>query len=330
MRSGCSARNRTRNLILGNRLLCRGCCRAVSSLAAEVDPFMGDWQGSGTASDGAAFEFVAQVIAQGGNQYQVNILKAFDVRANPMHVMDGSLKGSKYTYTADGGLYRGECTLDGEVCKGWYKGDVDGQFEMRRVLRQPPTLGAKPPAGAVVLFDGTNFDKWTSFGARKGTINLIEALGNTQNAVAYLQAASGRRRAQKATLQLGSDDGVKVWLNGKQVHANNAARGVTPDEDKIPVSLQQGVNELLLKVTNGGGRLGGNCPIRGRGRRAAGESQRGLAAVRVRQGLQRVPAAATAASSRSGRWPGRIRRPARGPRRSSTSRSPPRRLPAPT
>jgi len=255
MRSNSSARSRTRNLI--PVILCAtGLLFAASVRAAEVDPFMGDWQGKDKASDGAVSAFVAQVIARGGNQYQVNILTAFDVRAKPMHVMEGSLQGSKYTYTADGGQYRGEIVLDGEVSKGWYKGDVDGRFEMRRVLRQSPTLGARPPAGAVVLFDGTNFDKWVSFGARRGTINLVEAVGNAQDAVAYLKARIRSPQTQKATLQLGTDDGVKVWLNGQLVHANNAARGITPDEDKVEVSLQEGMNELLLKVTNGAGDWG--------------------------------------------------------------------------
>ncbi|MEN6424738.1 MAG: DUF1080 domain-containing protein [Phycisphaerales bacterium] len=239
---------------------------SVRSLrAAGIDPFMGDWQGDGKASDGQLFNFVAQVIALGDSQYQLNVLQAFDQGGEPMHIMNGSLQGSTYTYTADGGKYRGKCALDGEICKGWYKGDADGQFEMRRVSRRPPTLGAKPPAGAVVLFDGTNFDKWVGFGARKGAINIIEAIGNAQDAAAYLKASVWSPNTQKATLQLGTDDGVKVWLNGKMVHANNASRGVMPDEDKVPVTLQQGVNELLLKVTNGSGDWGAIARFVGEG-----------------------------------------------------------------
>ena len=226
---------------------------------------MGDWRGSGKASDGQAFEFVTQVIAQGNHQYQVNIVKAFDVRDKPMHVMEGSLQGSKYTYTADGGQYRGECTLDGDACKGWYKGDVDGDFDMTRVVRKSPTLGAKPPAGAVVLFDGTNFDKWVSFGTLRGVVNLIEAVGNAQDAVAYMRAKVWSPQARKATLQLGTDDGVKVWLNGRLIHGNNAARGVSPDEDKVEVSLKEGVNDLMLKVTNGGGDWGAIVRFMGEG-----------------------------------------------------------------
>jgi Protein of unknown function (DUF1553)/Protein of unknown function (DUF1549)/Planctomycete cytochrome C len=55
------------------------------------------------------------------------------------------------------------------------------------------------------------------------------------------------------TLSFGSDDAIKVWLNGKPVLANKLIRIVAPDQEKATVDLHAGKNELLVKVVNGGG-----------------------------------------------------------------------------
>jgi len=52
-----------------------------------------------------------------------------------------------------------------------------------------------------------------------------------------------------ALLEIGSDDGVKVWLNDQLVHSNNVARPLQPGSDKAQVTLRQGWNRLLLKIT---------------------------------------------------------------------------------
>ena len=57
-------------------------------------------------------------------------------------------------------------------------------------------------------------------------------------------------------LLLGSDDGVRVWINGNLIHTNPAYRGAYPDQDRIPVTLDKGWNTLLIKVLQGGGGWG--------------------------------------------------------------------------
>ena len=51
---------------------------------------------------------------------------------------------------------------------------------------------------------------------------------------------------------VGSDDGVKVWLNGEVVHYNPVERGAGDYQDAFPVTLKQGTNVLLVAVDNRG------------------------------------------------------------------------------
>ena len=89
-------------------------------------------------------------------------------------------------------------------------------------------------------------------GAEEISVNLSRILGG-HNRAAYMRAFVHSEESRPARLEIGSDDGVKVWLNGEVVHENNTNRGLEPGEDVVEVELQKGWNELLLKVTQAGG-----------------------------------------------------------------------------
>jgi hypothetical protein len=60
-------------------------------------------------------------------------------------------------------------------------------------------------------------------------------------------------------LGIGSDDGIKVWLNGELVHENWMIRGVIEDDDRVQVNFKKGKNQLVLKIQNEGGPWGFCC-----------------------------------------------------------------------
>jgi HEAT repeat protein len=104
--------------------------------------------------------------------------------------------------------------------------------------------------------------QWRPVPAPGGIVDLASVLGGEQR-VAYLRATLHSPRAQRVQLQLGSDDGLKVWLNGQVVHRADVDRGLVPGQDRLEVELREGRNTLLLKVTQFGGGWAASCRIRG-------------------------------------------------------------------
>jgi len=76
------------------------------------------------------------------------------------------------------------------------------------------------------------------------------------NSVNYLHKVITVDSPRDLPLSLGSDDGIKVFLNGKQILANNIGRGAAPDQEKLTLNLKKGQNFLLLKIHNGAGPSG--------------------------------------------------------------------------
>jgi len=99
--------------------------------------------------------------------------------------------------------------------------------------------------------------RWQSLTAPSdGIIDLTKTFGATEKANAYVHTEFTALASGEMLFLLGSDDGVAMWLNGKEVHRNDVHRGVASGSDLVIAPVQKGKNTLLLKIENGGGGWG--------------------------------------------------------------------------
>ena len=155
--------------------------RQAKKAMESADPFMGDWQGDFKYDDGSdSGSLVAQVIALGKEGYRANFHLEFDYEWPPLFVLDGQLEDATVRFTGqpeiEGSALDVQSTIKDGKFTGKFKGrspegqDMSGTFAMEKTIRLSSTLGKKPPADAVVLFDGKKEslnNKWEISGKKQ-------------------------------------------------------------------------------------------------------------------------------------------------------------------
>jgi len=112
---------------------------------------------------------------------------------------------------------------------------------------------------APVPFQVNGGNTWTPVSRGDGFIDLNEAIGGTpENCVTYAHVyINSNALKSNVNLVVGSDDGIKVLLNGSAVHTNDTTRLqdiCNPDQDVITgLSLNYGENRLMIKSKNNTG-----------------------------------------------------------------------------
>lgn len=73
--------------------------------------------------------------------------------------------------TKDGAVAFTGLGFAGTLKGGAFTGTLDNvQMQLKRVERRSPTTGARPPAGAIILFDGTSADEWVNGKIQEGNL----------------------------------------------------------------------------------------------------------------------------------------------------------------
>jgi cytochrome c553 len=83
----------------------------------------------------------------------------------------------------------------------------------------------------------------------------LNALPEGTNAV-YAAKRVYSPSARKLEVSVGSDDGLRVFVGGKEVFGREIDRGLAADQDKFTFDLPAGESSLVLKIVNTGGQGG--------------------------------------------------------------------------
>jgi hypothetical protein len=102
--------------------------------------------------------------------------------------------------------------------------------------------------------------EWATLNSEYGVIDLTQAYDDWF-VVAYAWAQIDMPAETQGVLGIGSDDCIRVWLNGQRVHRHVGGRGAFPDSDRVPVTFRKGMNQLVLKIMNYGGPWGFACRL---------------------------------------------------------------------
>jgi hypothetical protein len=88
------------------------------------------------------------------------------------------------------------------------------------------------------------------------SMDFFDAYRGGENVYAYALATVKAEKETPKQILVGSDDGIRVWLNGELVLEQPGMRADPPDTHKVDVTLTPGDNTILVEVTQGGGGWG--------------------------------------------------------------------------
>jgi len=100
-----------------------------------------------------------------------------------------------------------------------------------------------------VLYEGEKY-RFRLWGPEKRKLDIRTLYDDTYKA-AYLFTWLESESDQVAFFHLGSDDGVKVYVNGEQIHTFFGDRGAREHDDIFMAHLHKGRNPLMIKIEQG-------------------------------------------------------------------------------
>jgi len=145
--------------------LALACAVAVSAAPREEIDVQGMYEGT-WKDGGKEGKLEARVVALGKQEYQVFAIQ---------HLAEGRTEKVELKGKTDGDTV----TFEGAGWTGTYaEGAIEGaKLALKRTVPESPTIGRKPPEGAIVLLDGKHFERAPSCCSTASTSSGWSAAG---------------------------------------------------------------------------------------------------------------------------------------------------------
>ncbi|QEL20122.1 PVC-type heme-binding CxxCH protein [Limnoglobus roseus] len=118
-----------------------------------------------------------------------------------------------------------------------------------------PFKPGEPDLSAEVTDDKGKKVRWKN--ARVDTAGKVDlrrqGFSTTENVAAFAVTEVEAAAAGRVEMRAGSDDGLVVWVNGKKVFEKLGNGAYKADEFRIRADLKAGKNQIVAKITQGGG-----------------------------------------------------------------------------
>lgn len=112
--------------------------------------------------------------------------------------------------------------------------------------------GPGPDLNAVYRGKGGVEAAWRpvgDIGDRMVELRLFDRNELNEDFAAYLYGTVEVDRPVTVDVTMGSDDGLRFWVNGRLVVDSDVLRGLNPEDERVRLDLKPGVNHLFAKVT---------------------------------------------------------------------------------
>lgn len=133
---------------------------AITAVALAGAPdeakVQGNYEGTWLDDTAATGKAEAKCFAEGGGKFRLLLTRHLGDGKKAEAKLQGQTKGGQVTFGGNGW----EAAYADGVIKGKQPKAQELAITLTRVERKPPGLGAKPPQGAIVLFDGKSLDQW--------------------------------------------------------------------------------------------------------------------------------------------------------------------------